>query len=395
MTDLLCDGPSPSSASQRVFLRWEQKDHWPTSTHMDHRPHSEYSDGGGPPARWQKSPKSPLDPRIRLFPPPPGTDNTRKQYERQGGSGHVPRPPSVLTQHNRRRRGPGREPRLSPRAAVAPWTAKERDNKRKSTGGVRATGASGQQERFWTAHDPPTDDESAIIPHHLSSSTDGYSTSESSDHHRTRSSLSDHCIKDTSFLWSDSEDEPSEESDDGRSFVQPSRSVSLHRKGPDRPHSPSTSHGTRPTSGTPEALRMHPGTPVKPGTGVWAPTHDSHLHGAGGRRGSRHESFGDERLTHSHLHSDEDSLTALRPMPHHASHHKETPTSPLDKARAEVKKDPSRYRARSARSAHEKRRRLWIIAGCIAVRSRVFHVLQLPRTGFGADSHAGADSFAL
>lgn len=213
-----CDGPSSSASQQRVSLQI-----YPASTHMHHRPESEYGDGDGPPGHRQEPPKPRSDTRLRLFPSPPGTDDRRKKYDRQGGRGHVPQPPSVLTQHNRRRRRPGRDTRLSPRAAVAPWTAKERYNQSKSTGGVQSPGDSDREKGSRTTHNSSADDESAIIPHHDSNTTDGDSTSESSHHHGTRLRYASpiHDINGTRFSWPDSNDdwpdgfpdEPSDESD--------------------------------------------------------------------------------------------------------------------------------------------------------------------------------------
>jgi hypothetical protein len=124
----------------------------------------------------------------------------------------------------------------------------------------------------------------------------------------------------------------------------------------------------RPTSSpvravTPEGFRMHPGTPIENSSNIWAPPHVSHLHYASRRQGS-----GSVRNESPPSDSSQDSLTALPPLPHR----NHEATIPLEKARAKVRKNPSRYRASGAR---EKRRRLcmWFVAGLV-VRLHLFRL---------------------
>lgn len=113
---------------------------------------------------------------------------------------------------------------------------------------------------------------------------------------------------------------------------------------------------------TPEGLRMQPGTPSEDGDESWAPTNISHLHYADRQPRPHRGSVRHEDPAHSHTGSSEDLLTALPPMPHH----NHEATTPLEKARAKVRKNPSRYRAASSRPKRQQWL-MWFIAG-LAVR---------------------------
>lgn len=299
---------------------------------MGPRPRSKNRDGGVPPHREPTS-KTVIDSRLGLFPPPPGTDAAPKKYRKQGYSGRAPPPPTILYDERDWRRAPPGSPcasQLSPPPEAIPEVSTESES----------------------ASEPPRG-------RHCHQRAEGRTPRP-----RTRSS-------DTLPIWDRrGSQENAQEQKNDRSSGRPREDE------------------TRPTSSpvravTPEELRMHPGTAIAENDAIWAPRYKSHLHYAD--RGSRHRSVQHEDPAHSPSDTDEGSLTALPPMPHH----NHEALIPLEKARAKVRKNPSRYRATSSRP-NRRRWWMWLIAG-FAVRLLLSRSDQNEQ---GTDLHVYVDSLS-
>lgn len=306
-----------------------------------------------------ESPQEPLTPLesylLEAFPSPksPGSVRPRPQratYTRNGGSGRAPRPP-ILYHKSKLRRVPPGNPGALP-LSPPPYAIPEASSD---------SGSESPRGRLYHQHKDDrrrsrTQSSNALSASDREGSTASESESEPPrgrhrhQHEDGRMPRPRSKSSDTLSLW-----------DRKRSRGRAPENERSQGRGRDREEE--THHASPPDRAeTPEEFRMHPGTPVGGDEVIWAPEYpyNSHLHYADIRSRQGAVSNRDQEQAPSPSDSDDESLTALPPMPRH-DHEAMTP---LEKARGKVQKNPSRYRAATS---HSKRRRWWIIGGSIAV----------------------------